>query len=143
MAQLTDKDVARFWSKVDRSGDCWVWTSTITKGGYGVINVKQRALRVHRISYELAKGPIPDGMFVCHACDNPPCVNPAHLWLGTNAENIKDMWAKGRGRYGHAARPGPKPKTTCHRGHSRYSTGKYRRCLDCHAERARAYRRRS
>ncbi|OHS09327.1 hypothetical protein HMPREF3289_01280 [Pseudomonas sp. HMSC75E02] len=101
----------RFWSKVDKSGDCWIWTAATDRKGYGKFSVgparnpdgsrRNSMVGAHRFSYELANGPIPDhasfhGLCVLHQCDNPRCVNPAHLFLGTNEENVKDMDLKGR-----------------------------------------------
>lgn len=91
----------RFWNKVDRSGDCWTWQGSRDRKGYGRVSVNQRPVLAHRFSWTLSHGPIPDGLCVLHKCDNPPCVNPEHLFLGTIADNNRDMVAKGRhARYG-------------------------------------------
>lgn len=90
----------RFWPKVDQRGDCWLWTGSINNYGYGMIAAGGRGgkvLKAHRVAWELTHGPVPDGLEVCHTCDQPRCVNPAHLWLGTHTENVRDMWRKGRG----------------------------------------------
>lgn len=91
----------RFWAKVDKSGDCWIWTAAKLKKGYGQFKAKSYTrVTAHRLSYEMAYGPIPDGMFVCHKCDNPSCVNPDHLFIGTALDNCQDMMAKGRAKTG-------------------------------------------
>ncbi len=75
---------------------CKLWNKWIEKNGYGRINVERKKWSTHRLSYHLFKGPIPSDMFVCHKCDNPKCVNPDHLWLGTSEDNMKDMVKKDR-----------------------------------------------
>lgn len=97
----SDAFAARFWSQVDKSGSCWLWTGATLKRptqAYGYIwdADSKKTIQTHRVSWELAYGAIPRGMKVLHRCDNPRCVSPSCLWLGTQLENMRDMIAKGR-----------------------------------------------
>lgn len=85
-----------FWKRVDRSGECWLWLRYVNRWGYGRLYWDGRMQLAHRVAWQLTNGKITDGLLVLHDCDNPLCCNPAHLRLGTNADNIADMVQKGR-----------------------------------------------
>jgi hypothetical protein len=102
---LTPAQVSRFFQSVDNRGGpdvCHMWTTATDQDGYGEFFIRGKANRAHRLSWALLNGPIPNGMCICHTCDNPPCVNPKHLFLGTNLDNIADKVAKGRQAKGDA-----------------------------------------
>lgn len=86
----------RFWSKVDKTNECWLWTASRDTHGYGTFRRDGCVQKAHRVSWELTHGLIPDGLHVCHRCDVPACVNPDHLFLGTMKDNMQDRNAKGR-----------------------------------------------
>lgn len=101
----SESDIQRFWKRVVKSthGRCWIWNGPKTLFGYGQLTFGNRPITAHRLSWLIHNGAIPDGLCVLHNCpnrDNPSCVNPAHLWLGSNIDNSKDRHVKGRDAIG-------------------------------------------
>lgn len=103
----------RFWKFVIPISplDCWIWQGA-TRNGYGVMNINYKVIYAHRFCYELHFGPPADGLYICHTCDNRSCCNPHHLWAGTQGDNLRDMYAKGRGKIEQRTRNWNKHKFT-------------------------------
>lgn len=133
---LEDKMVIqeRFWSKVNKTGGCWIWTGALNQKGYGRFAVGRKSMPAHKVAWELVNGAWPVGKIGRHVCDNPSCVNPNHIIPGTIAENAADAVRRGR----------TAKKTECKKGHSLSgdnveTNGPLRRCRQCRrdAEKAR------
>ncbi len=90
--------IERFWNKVKKTETCWLWQGAKSGNGYGSIKHNGKMISTHRFAYEMANGPIPDGLCVLHRCDVRACIRPDHLFLGTNLDNSRDMFAKGRAK---------------------------------------------
>jgi len=88
-----------FWDRYQKIGDCWIWQGSGNPRGYGQVSIKGKLQLVHRIAWILIYGEIPEGLRVCHRCDNRRCINPKHLFLGTDTDNVKDMWQKDRNNH--------------------------------------------
>jgi hypothetical protein len=112
---------ARFWAKVNKTESCWLWMAKCSYKGYGYFWLDGRMQYAHRVVWTLVNGSIPDKLHVLHTCDTPACVNPAHLFLGTNADNVADREAKGRTVRGDQAGARTKPESWT--AASRHATG--------------------
>ena len=120
--KLTLEQQQKFWGLVDKTpgfgpnGNCWGWKASKHECGYGYFKIVEHTYKAHRVSYRLAYGAIPVNLYVLHSCDNPSCVNPKHLWIGTAADNTSDMMQKGRHRppklYGNKNGHYTKPEKT-------------------------------
>jgi len=108
-----NNNTKRFWSKVEmgKPDECWEWRAYRNQDGYGKYMLNGRVESAHRIAWQMNWGDIPDGLCVCHRCDNPACINPAHLYLATHQENMDDMREKGRAK-GHPGEENYKAKLT-------------------------------
>lgn len=142
--ELPEPQLVRFWSFVDQSPGCWIWTAKCSDTGHGEFSIGGRTGHVyyaHRVSWAIHFGPIPEGLYVLHNCpggDNPRCVNPAHLYLGTKADNARDAYEKGQSWQSRT--------THCPNGHPYEGDNLYvdptgkRNCQACRRENERRYR---
>ena len=133
--ELTEEQLKRFWAKVDKKSEneCWKWNASKNNKGYGQFGVNKIAKSTHRISYIIHKGEIPKGLMICHTCNNPPCVNPNHLYAGTGKDNAQQAVKDGL--------LAPQQKTHCINGHEfteentflrvRKGRGTTRVCREC------------
>jgi hypothetical protein len=98
--RTAERMLTAFWEKVEKTDGCWLWRGALNTQGYGNLRRDGKWHRAHRYAYELEHGPIPPGMELCHRCDNPLCVRPSHMFVGTHLDNVRDMQAKRRNAHG-------------------------------------------
>ena len=125
---LSNSQLARFWSKVrvtNNEYSCWEWAGAIDGTGYGQLRINKTSIRAHRQAWEIFNGPIPEGLFACHKCDNRKCCNPFHIFLGTNQQNIDDAKKKGRIPCGEAHHSAKLTLSIVRRVRSLYESGQY------------------
>jgi hypothetical protein len=105
---------ADFWKRVQKTDECWLWLGSKLPRGYGYWRTNGRRIYAHRYVWSITFGAIPESLFVCHHCDNPSCVRPSHLFIGTTKDNMEDMCRKGRGatgeRHGSKTHPESRPR---------------------------------
>ena len=99
MGRKAGDPIKRFWSKVDKTDSCWLWTANTDNDGYGLFGFEKRQWRAHRFSMHISKGLDTNLPIVCHTCDNPACVNPDHLYNGTVKDNMQDKVKRGRAHW--------------------------------------------
>lgn len=135
---IAENAIARFWPKVDKAGDCWIWKASKRRKGYGQFQLNGTMVSAHRVAWQIEHGEIPAGLLVCHHCDNPSCVRPDHLFLGTNSDNQKDAGAKKRHWTQNTSRIQRctqilKDRTACQNGHeyTPENTTIRRGCREC------------
>lgn len=116
-------------ASISGAGECWEWNGATLNSGYGCIRENRKTLLAHRVSYELHIGAIPPRVDICHRCDNRLCINPAHLFIGTRSDNMRDALSKKRMPWQH--------RTQCKHGHP---VAPYERCKVCAADRVKKHR---
>lgn len=115
----------RLKAKLEKRGDCLIWTGSTSSDGYGCLSVKGKNKAVHRLAWELENGPIPAGLLIRHTCDTPLCCNINHLLLGTNLDNKNDAVTRGRHNKGEDQRSAKLTENQVREIRDRYSTGDY------------------